>query len=253
MSRRISRRKKPSKEDFVLKPERKIESEVFDRDTLLVLSKMMKKGIISNVDYPISTGKEANIFRATTSSGEFVAVKIYKLETAPFFRKAEYLEGDPRFMGVKGGDRNIVLAFARKEFKNLKICEATGINAPRPLYMQRHVLVMSFIGEAESGLPYQTMNMCGPRGESDLDSVLGNIKKMYRAGLVHSDISEYNIMMSESPTLIDFGQGVILSHPRADEFLERDVRNILNYFAKHGIKRDFDKTMEWIKEKDKIE
>ena len=246
MARRISRRKKPSKEDFVLKPERKIESEVFDRDTLLVLSKMIKKGIIANVDYPISTGKEANIFRATTSSGEFVAVKIYKLETAPFFRKAEYLEGDPRFMGIKGGDRNIVLAFARKEFKNLKICEATGINAPRPLYMQRHVLVMSFIGDT-TGLPFQTMNMCGPRGESDMNSILDNIKKMYHARLVHADISEYNIMMSAPPTLIDFGQGVILSHPRAMEFLERDVRNILKYFEKHGIKLDFGKTMGWIK------
>lgn len=70
---------------------------------------------------------------------------------------------------------------------------------------------------------------------------------MYRAGLVHADISEYNIMMSDPPTLIDFGQGVILSHPRAMEFLERDVRNILKYFAKFGCKKDFEKTMEWLK------
>ncbi|MEK6979175.1 MAG: serine protein kinase RIO [Candidatus Micrarchaeota archaeon] len=246
MARRISRRKKPSKEDFVLKPERKIESEVFDRDTLLVLSKMIKKGIIANVDYPISTGKEANIFRATTSSGEFVAVKIYKLETAPFFRKAEYLEGDPRFMGIKGGDRNLVLAFARKEFKNLKICEDEGVHAPRPLYMQRHVLVMSFVGDA-TGLPFPTLNVFGSKSEDVLNSILEDIKKLYRAGLVHADISEYNIMMSDPPTLIDFGQGVILSHPRAMEFLERDVRNILKYFAKFGCKKDFEKTMEWLK------
>lgn len=255
MATRISRRKKPSREDHVLKEERKLESEVFDRETLRVLAKMIKKGIFATLDFPINTGKEANIFRATTSSGGhaghpgYLAVKIYKMETAPFFRKREYLEGDPRFKGIKKGDRGIVLAFARKEFKNLKICEFAGVNAPRPIYIDKNVLVMTFVGERESGLPYITMNLSGDAGESDLDSILSDIRKMYKAGLVHADMSEYNVMMSDPPTLIDFGQGVVLSHPKAQEFLERDVRNILAYFEKRGIKRDLGKTMEWIKEK----
>lgn len=229
----------------MLKEERKLESEVFDRATLRVLAKMIKKGLIATVDFPINTGKEANIFRATTSEGKFLAVKIYKMETAQFFRKMEYLEGDPRFSRIKKGDRNIVLAFARKEFKNLKLCEAAGVNAPRPVYMDKNVLVMCFIGE--QGLPYAAMNLIGGAGEKELDSILGDIKTMYLAGLVHADLSEYNILMSNPPTLIDFGQGVVTSHPRAKEFLERDVRNILNYFEKHGIKRDFEKTIDWVR------
>lgn len=246
MASRISKRKKPSRDDYVLKDERKLESEVFDKETLKVLAKIIKKGIVASVDFPINTGKEANIFRATTGDGQFLAVKIYKMETAPFFRKIEYLEGDPRFKRIKHGDRNIVLAFARKEFKNLKICEELGVNAPRPIYLDRNVLIMGFVGE--NGMPYATMNLGGDIKESDLDSILLDIKKMYSGGLVHADISEYNVLISEPPVLIDFGQGVVLSHPRALQFLERDVRNILTYFEKRGIKRDFEKTIEWVKE-----
>jgi len=240
--------KKQLKEDYQLKERFKTESEVFDREALLDLSKLMKKDILQSVDYPVSTGKEANVFRATTPDGTYVAVKIYKNETAPFFRKIEYLEGDPRFEKIKRNDRDIVRAFARKEFKNLEICQRRGIHAPRPFYLINRVLVMSFLGEGE--LPYPTMNMVGPlHGEKDLDSILDDVRKMYRASLVHADLSEYNIMMGDVPYLIDFGQGVVLRHPHAERFLERDVSIILKYFRKFGVTRDLQKTIEWIKEK----
>jgi RIO kinase 1 len=241
----ISKRKKPSRDDYVLKEERKLESEVFDHETLRVLAKIMKKGIIATVDFPLNTGKEANVFRATTPDGTFLAIKIYKMETAPFLRKIEYIEGDPRFKGIKKNDRELVLAFARKEFKNLKLCEEAGVNAPRVIYLDKNVLIMSFVGEKD--LAYPNMNQAPWADEKDLDSILNDIRKMYRAGLVHADISEYNILASKPPVLIDFGQGVTLAHNRAMEYLERDVRNILSYFEKKGIRRDFVKTLEWIK------
>jgi serine/threonine-protein kinase RIO1 len=90
--------------------------------------------------------------------------------------------------------------------------------------------------------------MVGPlHGESDLDSILEDVRKMYRAGLVHADLSEYNVMLGDVPYLIDFGQGVIMRHPRAERFLERDVAIILKYFEKRGMKRDVEKTLEWIR------
>jgi len=246
MARKVSRRKRPLKEQHQLKERFKTESEVFDRGVLLILAKLIKKGILGTVDYPVSTGKEANIFRATTPAGTFVAVKIYKLETAPFFRKSGYLEGDPRFGRIKHSDKEIVKTFARKEFKNLQICEEAGVHAPKPHYVMDTVLVMSFLGEGE--LPYPTMNMVGPlHGENDLDSILEDIKKMYKAGLVHADMSEYNIMMGDVPYLIDFGQGVVIRHPNAERFLERDVAIILRYFERQGIKRDLEKTLAWIR------
>lgn len=239
-----SKRKKPLREDFMLKEQRKIESEVFDKPTLLVLAKLLNKGLFSTLDFPISTGKEANVFRATTAEGHYLAVKIYKIETAPFFRRLEYLEGDPRFTRIKYRDSELVYLFARKEFKNLQICEQAGVHAPRPVYTNKNVVVMGFLGE--EGLPYPPMNTVPPHGEQDLESVLEDIKKMYRAGLVHADISEYNLLRGNVPYLIDFGQGVVTRHPNAQKFLERDVQNILNYFGKFGYVRDANEVMKWI-------
>jgi serine/threonine-protein kinase RIO1 len=90
--------------------------------------------------------------------------------------------------------------------------------------------------------------MVGPlHGEKDLDSILDDVRKMHRAGLVHADLSEYNVMMGDVPYLIDFGQGVVLRHPHAERFLERDVAIILKYFAKYGVRRDLEKTLKWIR------
>ncbi len=246
MARRVSKRKKPQKEDYQLKERFKIESEVFDKYTLLDLQKLLKKGILGSVDYPVSTGKEANVFRATVPGGGFAAVKVYKTETAPFFRKDIYLEADPRFSRIKFSDNDIVRAFARKEFKNLEICEKAGVHAPKPYFLINRVLVMEFLGEGE--LPYPTMNMVGPlHGESDLDSILEDLRKMHRSGLVHADLSEYNIMMGPVPYLIDFGQGVVTRHPNAEMFLERDVSILLRYFEKHGVKRDLGEALGFIR------
>ncbi len=244
MARKPSRRKKPEKEDYQLKEREKTESLVFDKRTLLNLSKLMKKGLIESVDYPISTGKEANVFRATNSEGKYVAVKIYKIETAHFFRRSSYLEGDPRFSKIKQNDWEIVKAFAKKEYKNLLICREAGVHAPAPYYLVDNIVVMEFLGKGE--LPYPVMEQVGPRGESDLEFILNDIKKLHQAGLVHADLSEYNILQGEYPYLIDFGQGVVHGHPNSRKFLERDVQVILKYFGKNGITRDLKKTLEWI-------
>ncbi|MBD3398657.1 serine protein kinase RIO [Candidatus Micrarchaeota archaeon] len=245
MARKVSKRKRPSKDDFLLKERFKLESEVFDRQTLLALSKLIGKGILSTIDYPVSTGKEANVFRATTPSGSFIAVKIYKIETTHFMRRKEYLEGDPRFKKFRRTERDLVSAFAQKEFKNLQICERAKVHAPQPLLQEKNILLMEFLGE--EGYPYSQLNVLGPESISQLKSILLDMRRMYRAGLVHADISEYNILVGPKPYLIDFGQGVVLSHPSAEKYLERDVCNIVNYFAKFGFKMGMEESLEYIK------
>ncbi len=239
--------KKPDKYVHQLKERKKIESGVLDKSTLINISKIMKKGLIGHLDYPVSTGKEAVIFKATTPSGASVAVKIYKIETSPFLHKQDYILGDPRFEKIKWSEREVVYAFARKEYKNLEICEGAGVPAPKPVFLEGNVLVMGFLGEGE--LPYPTLiqTVCE---EKFLDVIIGNIRKMYKAGLVHADLSEYNIMVGNdgTPYLIDFGQGVVIAHPKAEEFLERDVRNVLNFFKKFGFDRDFESALKSIRD-----
>jgi RIO kinase 1 len=249
MARKVSKRKRPSKDEFLMNERFKLESEVFDRTSLLILSKLIGKGIFETLDYPISTGKEANVFRATTASGTYLAVKIYKLETTHFMRRKEYLEGDPRFRKFRRTEREFVTAFAQKEFKNLLICERAKVHAPRPIIQEKNVLVLEFLGKG--GLPYTPLNELGPSSLSQLKGILGDLRKLYKAGLVHADASEYNVLVGPKPYLIDFGQGVVLTHPRAEEYLERDVRNLVSYFSKHGFRMDGNEALRYVKSEKK--
>ena len=76
--------------------QRKTYDEVFDQTALLSLYKLISDGTIETVDYPVSTGKEGNVFHATTKEGA-AALKIYRVNTATFRSLREYLIGDPRF------------------------------------------------------------------------------------------------------------------------------------------------------------
>lgn len=105
---------------------------------------------------------------------------------------------------------------------------------------------MEFLGR--EGRAYPVMSTVGP-AEGDLESILEDMKKLYKAGLVHADLSEYNIMVWEGPPyIIDWGQAVALGHKKSEEYLERDVYNILKYFAFFGLKRDPAAILAWIRD-----
>ena len=244
MARKVSRRKRPPKDEFQLKERMKIESEVFDRSTLLSLAKLISKGILKSVDWPVSTGKEANVFRGTASDGKNVAVKIYKVETTKFVKRKEYLEGDPRFGKFRGRERDLVFAFAQKEYKNLGICEKAGIAAPKPYYQHRNILVMEFLGM--KGLPFPMLHDVGP-AEGEFRQLIGEVRGLWKAGLVHADLSEYNILVGRKLYVIDWGQGVVSGHPKAEKYLRRDVENILDYFSKFIKVPDLETALAYIK------
>ena len=67
------------------------------------------------------------------------------------------------------------------------------------------------------------------------NAVVEEIKKMHSLGLVHGDLSEYNILDHDGPVLIDYSMGVTLHHPMAEKLLERDVRNVVSFFKKRGV------------------
>ena len=68
---------------------------------------------------------------------------------------------------------------------------------------------------------------------------MANMKKLHKAGLVHADLSAFNILNNnEKPVFIDFSQCTTFESSRAKEYLDRDVRNICNFFRKLGLKLD---------------
>ena len=69
--------------------------------------------------------------------------------------------------------------------------------------------------------------------ESVYKNLILDVRKLYESGLVHGDLSEYNILIhEEKPVIIDLSQSVLLSHPLADEMLNRDIKNIARFFGK---------------------
>ena len=98
----------------------------------------------------------------------------------------------------------------------------------------RNILIMSFLGEGECPFPQlRSVELEDPG--AIYASVIGMIDILYKkAELVHGDLSEFNILYHDHPYLIDMGQSVTRDHPRALQFLMRDIRNMNRFFKKKG-------------------
>ncbi|MCQ2355294.1 MAG: serine protein kinase RIO [Clostridia bacterium] len=215
---------------------RKVTGEVFDETTLLALYKLVNKKVISSIGGSISTGKEANVFIAgrTGETGEETgaAVKIYRLRTGNFTTMSEYILGDPRFSNIRRTHKDIIFAWTKKEYSNLARTREAGIPCPKPLAFGRNILIMEFLGD--DGIPYPQMRQKLPKSpEETYQDAIGLIRDLYqKARLVHGDLSEYNILTgADGLTLIDMAQAVTPEHPKAYNFLFRDIRNINRFFA----------------------
>lgn len=248
MALRLSKRKRPAREDKPLKEATKIASRIFDPATLMVLVKLINTKVLKSLDYPVAHGKEAVVFRGTAPDGTYVAVKVYKYETTSFRTMERYIEGDPRFVKAKRSLRALIKQWAQKEFSNLQACQAAGVHSPKPIICKENVVVMEFLGEG--GLPYPILRQVKPeQPESLLNEILLDVRALYQAGFVHADLSPYNLLYDgEHAYLIDVSQTVLRRHPKANEFLEHDVDTVLRYFAKQGATRDLGETLAWIRE-----
>lgn len=227
--------------------QRKIYSEVLDERTLKMLYKLSSKGIIRAMGGVANSGKEANIFYADGSHNDRrlpIAVKIYRIETGEFRNLEEYFYGDKRFNVKKLSRKDLVYMWTKKEFKNLSRAYRAGVNVPEPITCLGNILVMEFLGEGETPAPVLFELGRGVKDIVDpqnlLQDVIGNVKKLYQeADLVHADLSEFNIMLSdEKPYLIDMGQSVLTDHPNSMHYLQRDIKNVLRFFSKMGVKED---------------
>jgi len=251
--------------------DRKTEQYVFDIPTLETLYKFSKKGIIKALGGPISQGKESVIFHAIGGEGEELAIKMYKIHTTHFNAMLDYIIGDPRFEHIKKDRRSVIYVWAHKEFKNLKRASDAGVRVPKPIACDKNVLIMEFIGR--EGIPAPRMRDIPEdilKDDCELEElfirILSAIKTLYEKGtMVHADLSEFNILMKGyverefgtaanagaeieiEPVIIDMGQSLLLNHPHADEFLLRDVRNIIIFFNKLGLNHSEDEIMRMVK------
>lgn len=210
----------------------KVRQDVFDETTLIALYRLANKKVISSIGGAISTGKEANIFIGERGD-QPIAIKIYLIRTANFKAMTEYLDGDPRFTFGRRNRKEIIFAWTKKEFSNLKRANEAGVPVPVPFDFDRNILIMRFLGENDR--PFPQLRIATMKNPSVIyQTILGYLNDLFKkARLVHADVSEYNILYGEIPYLIDMGQSVTIDHPRAFQFLMRDIANINRFFSNY--------------------
>ena len=227
----------------------KVEQSVFDDATFAAIYKLVQDGHIDAFGGPISTGKEANVYEALASDDDTdhnVAVKIYRINASNFQQMREYLEGDPRFEGIGSDKKKIVLAWTRKEFANLRRAQQAGVRVPEPVAVERNVLVMELVGLVEDrARRLAEVDVENP--QTAYEVVREYMRRLHAAGLVHGDLSEYNMIIHDGElVVIDLGQAVTVHHPNADEFLRRDCRNVAAFFGRQGIETDDSELYEFV-------
>ena len=210
---------------------------------LLALNALVKAEIIDALGMPLGMGKEADVLEALTPAGEGVAVKLHRLGRVSFRdtrRKREYLSGRH---GVSWLYQSRLAA--EKEYYALSLTFNAGVSVPKPIYNNRHAVVMQRI----EGNQLSEINQLDDP-EVLLESIIKNVHKAYKAGVIHADLSEFNIIISTEGTIfiIDWPQYIPPNHPNAGEILGRDIKNVLTYFRrKFGVERELEEALNLIR------
>ncbi|XP_059828155.1 serine/threonine-protein kinase RIO1 isoform X1 [Hypanus sabinus] len=222
------------------KSDRATVEQVLDPRTRMILFKMLSRGVISQIHGCISTGKEANVYHATTNNGENRAIKIYKTSILIFKDRDKYVSGEFRFRHgyCKGNPRKMVRTWAEKEMRNLIRLQTAEIPCPEPIMLRSHVLVMGFIGKDDMPAPLlKNAHLSESKARELYLLLIQYMRRMYKdARLVHADLSEFNLLYHNGGIyIIDVSQSVEHDHPCALEFLRKDCLNVNDFFRKHNV------------------
>lgn len=211
----------------------KVYGNVFDNYTNRLLFKISSQGHYDQIASPVSIGKEANIFTAHTKDKRHVIIKIYRLESCNFNKMYDYIKSDQRFVSIKKQRRKVIFMWVSREYQNLLKARELGVRVPTPLTVTDHILVLEMIGKT---IPAPKLKDYGINHEI-AKKIIDMMKKMYKGGLVHGDLSEFNILVDDGvPVFIDFSQSTIKNDPNYNEYWQRDILNMARYFKKTGIK-----------------
>lgn len=210
---------------------------------ILALNALVKAEMLEYLGPSIGIGKEADVYEGVTPDDTKVAVKFHRIGRTSFRdtkRKREYLADHDHTSWLYQSR----LA-AETEYEALSLMHEAGVQTPNPIYQNRHTIIMQYIKGVELSEILVIEN-----AEIFLMEILDNLKKAYEAGVIHSDISEYNILIDDKTEvwIIDWPQYITSDHPNADETLERDVKNITYFFErKHNVDMTLEEAVEYVK------
>ncbi|KXS41011.1 MAG: Serine/threonine protein kinase [Methanolobus sp. T82-4] len=218
----------------------------FDAYDTLAVNTFVKRGTISAIGDEIGVGKESVVVEAIKEpelglgEPQGVIIKFHREGRTSFKsvkRVRSHLEDKEHFSWIYAA------RLAAKREADVMNRLYPDVSVPRLIDNNRHALVMEI---AEGDLLYRT-KLEDPGWF--FDRIMEQLKKIYAKGIIHSDLSAYNVFVYDGGVqIIDWPQYVEINHPHADELLERDVRNLLKYFKrKYGLDRDVPAILEEIK------
>ncbi len=204
----------------------------FEAYDLLALNTFVKRGTVNAIGDVIGVGKESLVYEATGGIiDRHVVIKFHREGKMSFKQvsvKREHL-GERKHLSWLYASR---LA-AKREYDALKKLYPQ-VSVPEPIDYNRHAVVMSVVkGQA---LAHVKMD----EAEWYLDEIINQVRKAYRMGIIHGDLSEFNVFINpEGCEIIDWPQYAAPTHLNAGELLCRDIDNILVFFRrKYRIERN---------------
>ena len=206
---------------------------------------LVTEGLIDEVLRQLMSGKEATVY-IVRCGDQICCAKVYKDATQRSFRKAvSYQEGrktknsrQARAMekGTRYGRQMQEEAWQSAEVDALYRLAAAGVRVPQPYVCTEGVLLMDLVTDAD-GQPAPRLNDIELSTELALEfhgRLLNQVVRMLCAGIIHGDLSEYNILVGpDGPVIIDLPQAVdAAGNSSAGPMLERDVANLATYFSR---------------------
>lgn len=229
------------------------ESDVAD---MRAIEEFLDEALITGVLNVIRSGKEATVYRckAHRSLGApFAAAKVYHSTGHRSFHSAAAYEqgrnfgpGQVRRAVAKRtgfGQEARLSAWVGREFDLLSALNYAGADVPAPYACTDSAILMEYVGDEDGPAPQlQQADFEADDAQPLFDRVLENIELLLRENVVHGDLSAFNILYDGGRLrIIDFPQAV---DPResdtAKKLLERDVRNVVEFFQRHGAGLDED-------------
>ncbi len=205
---------------------------------------LVDDGLIDNVLQRLKSGKEADVY--TVLCGDKVqCAKVYKEASQRSFKQAvQYQEGrkvrnsrSARAMqkGSKFGRKQQEDVWHTAEVDALFRLAKAGVRVPEPYMCLDGVLLMELVTDADGAVAPRLSDIMLSEQEAlaDFDTMIRNIVRMLCAGIVHGDLSEFNILQdAQGPVIIDLPQAVdAAANNHAESMFARDVNNITAYYG----------------------
>ncbi len=209
------------------------------------LESLVRDGLVDEVIRPLKSGKEASVYVVLCGS-EIRCAKVYKEANQRNFRQAtQYTEGrkvrnsrQTRAMqkGTRYGRKEQEAAWQNAEVDALYRLADAGVRVPRPHCFVDGVLLMELVTDSEGNAAPRLNDLVLSEAQAREyhDILLRQVVRMLCAGIIHGDLSEYNVLVGrDGPVIIDLPQAVdAAGNNNASRMLGRDVDNLAGYFGR---------------------